>query len=138
MRIQAEKWGGVFWLAVLVLTLPGCAGYHPAVLPAAGTDIPRNDEPLVLHVGSKVRFSLADGTAVSGEITRVTPTEFAIGKVGNYGYEERIFLIKDVRDLEAQKMTTAGSVLANTTSVLVVGFIALVVYVGMTFEWSSN
>ena len=138
MRILNGSWARVLWLAVLLLTLPGCAGYRPAMLPSAADNSPRETESVVLQVGSVVKFSLADGTSVSGEVVRVTDTEFALGKVGNYGYEEQVFALSEVHDLKARKMTRGGSVLANTASVIIISFVALIVYAGLTIDWPSD
>jgi len=91
----------------------GCASYRPAALPS-GTEAPAD------------------------EVVRLSPDELVIGSNGNYGYEERAVARTAIAALEVEHYPKAASVALSGVGLLLVGFVALMVYVGTTIDWGGG
>jgi len=115
----------------------GCASYRPAALPS-GTEAPADDAAPVVQAGSDVRVVLVDGEEIRGEVVRLSPDELVIGSNGNYGYEERAVARTAIAALEVEHYPKAASVALSGVGLLLVGFVALMVYVGTTIDWGGG
>ena len=110
---------------VLVVMLTGCAGQRLARLPGDSVELDQSDKQLpVVTVGAAASAKLRSGKTVSGEVTAVTDSSVTLSRVGNYGYEERVVLARDIMELKAEDLSSPGYVAGATVSV-VIGLVAV-------------
>lgn len=115
------------WTITLLFFLAGCSTYQMGVLPEypdSDGQVEGKKAPVVVHVGSDVKLSLSDGRVVKGRVSQVSAEAVVLGKVGNYGWEEKVFPREQIAKLEVQHPNSlVGGILtglAVTSLVLVV------------------
>lgn len=132
MNRQTSAMGMALLVVVAALALGGCSTYRPARLPTAAELAPPPENSKVpVYKGMHVRVTLTDGTKYSGEVARVDENELAIGKVGNYGLEEHVIRRGEIASMDVVQSTRAGNYLGSTVGLASLGFLALLVLVGI-------
>lgn len=126
----------MFWRAMsfvliwwVVIQMAGCASYNPGSFPKPPPDPKASKEPVEIRVHSMVRLVTTDGGQYSGEVVRVSPSALAIGKVGNYGYEEMIFPRNRIASIEVRKESGVATALVASIGVVTAAFIGLAVLI---------
>jgi hypothetical protein len=113
----------LFW--VVVIQFAGCASYNPGSFPQPPPEPESAKEPVEIRVNSMVRLVTTDGGQYSGEVVRVSANAVAIGKVGNYGYEELIFPRGRIASIEVRKESGVATALVASIGVVALGVFAL-------------
>ena len=115
-------------VVVALLALPGCTAYRAAHLP--GEAMPGHEHRDQLWVGAHARVVYPDGKRTDGEITAVTDSTFTLGRVGNYGLEERTLRRAEVAAVEMEDQADVSSNLVAvlaTVATLSAAFLVILV-----------
>lgn len=117
-------------VVTLVTNLSGCATYRTARLPnhmVQQDDKPSHAVPVI--VGSSAKATLRSGNVVSGEVTAVSDSSLTIGRIGNYGLQEKVVPASELVRLEIEDQSGFGSsavgIVATAVIVLTLGIVAI-------------
>ena len=121
---------------VIVIQIAGCASYNPGSFPKPPPEPEEPEEPIEIRKGSMVRLVTTDGGQYSGEVVRVSTSALAIGKVGNYGYEELIFPRGRIASIEVRKESGVATALVVSVGVVTAAFIGLAVLIAASGGFS--
>ena len=82
---------------------------------------------------------MKSGKTVSGEVMAVTDSSVTLGRVGNYGFEERTVLSREIAELKAEDPASLASTAAGASAVLIVmGAVGIVVLAALIGHVPSN
>ena len=88
----------------------------------------------IVTVGAEASAKLLSGKTISGEVTAVTDSSVTLGRVGNYGFEERVVLARDIAELKAEDRSspayTAAAASSAVIAMIAIGAIALFAAIG--------
>lgn len=133
----------MFWRAMsfvlvwwVVIQMAGCASYNPGSFPQPPPEPEVPKDPVEIRVHSVVRLVTTDGGKYSGEVVRVSSSALAIGKVGNYGYEELVFPRNRIASIEVRKESKAATYLIAGIGAVALGFFSLVALVAASGGFS--
>jgi len=113
-------------IIALVALTSGCSGYKVSSFPPrepSGESSPSSET--YVNKGQEARVVLKNGNSFKGTVTQVWPDSVSIGKVGNYGFEETVFLASEVDRIEVEKATDSLMTPIVGTVVIVGGVLVL-------------
>ena len=115
----------LFWMVMLCAFLSGCSTYRSVSLPRSDSTAVSNEAEETVKTGWSVRIALRSGESVSGEVSQILDESLALGKLGNYGYEERIIKFGEVESIEVEQASGVESVvMISVAAVAVLGLFA--------------
>lgn len=132
-----ERFARWVWLLTLVAFLSGCSTYQPVSLPRPFVEMAPDETTEVVEVGSYVRVTKIDGTAVSGRIAEMRDEELILVRKGRRWPEEQFVVRRDQIDSIESKQP---SVIKSWLVVLSISAIAMtLLYISFSqVDWSEG